>query len=404
MRLALPLPPASLRSLLAVFLVSAVFPTAFCAAQKKSAAKPQTDVLVLSDGDTLHGTLVSTTGDQVKFHTESLGDVSVAWKDIGELRTTGRYAVLTSNANLRSKLTQGSVPAGTLVMENQAITVHPSGEPALPPVPVKKAQYIIGVKTLSEQATRRSGVFSGWNGAITAGATLVTATQNQYTFSGGVSLARIEPSVTWLERRNRSTVGFNGSYGKITQPSYVDSTGALVPSVVTKTAIYHAAAEHDEYFSPQFFALGQVGFDHNFSQDLDLQQIYGAGIGWTAIKTPRQEADLKGTAQYEKQLFIQGSASGNQNLIGSTFAVDYTLQTKLFTYAQTLSYIPAFNNPHAYSANETNTFAFPAYKSLSFSLGTLDSYLNNPPVSLPPTRRNSFQFTMGLTYAIKSKY
>jgi hypothetical protein len=34
----------------------------------------------------------------------------------------------------------------------------------------------------------------------------------------------------------------------------------------------------------------------------------------------------------------------------------------------------------------------------------MDSYLNDPPVSLPPTKRNSFQFTMGLTYAIKSKY
>jgi hypothetical protein len=37
-------------------------------------------------------------------------------------------------------------------------------------------------------------------------------------------------------------------------------------------------------------------------------------------------------------------------------------------------------------------------------MGTLDSYLNDPPTSLPPTKRNSFQFTMGLTYAIKSKY
>jgi hypothetical protein len=37
-------------------------------------------------------------------------------------------------------------------------------------------------------------------------------------------------------------------------------------------------------------------------------------------------------------------------------------------------------------------------------VGTNDSYLNDPPVTAPPTKRNSFQFTMGLTYAIKSKY
>ena len=52
----------------------------------------------------------------------------------------------------------------------------------------------------------------------------------------------------------------------------------------------------------------------------------------------------------------------------------------------------------------TNVLSFPVYKNFSFSLGTLDSYLNNPPASVPPTKRNSFQFTMGLTYAFKSQY
>jgi hypothetical protein len=83
---------------------------------------------------------------------------------------------------------------------------------------------------------------------------------------------------------------------------------------------------------------------------------------------------------------------------------NYILHLKLFTYTQGVAYIPAYNNIRAYSANETNTFAFPAYMRLSFSLGTMDSYLNDPPVSLPPTMRNSFQFTMGLTYAFKSNY
>jgi hypothetical protein len=214
--------------------------------------------------------------------------------------------------------------------------------------------------------------------------------------------------VSWLTTRNRTSIDFTGSFGKITQPAYtIPATGTtpatLVPAVVTKSALYHGDAERDQYLSPRFFALAQTAFDHNFAQDLDLQQIYGGGFGWTFLKTPRQEADAKATIQYEKQQFISGS-SANQNLIGSTIALAYVLHHKLVTYTQGLAFIPAFNNPHAYSANETNTLAFPAYKNFSFSLGTLDSYLNNPPDSLPPTKRNSFQFTMGLTYAIKSKY
>jgi hypothetical protein len=173
---------------------------------------------------------------------------------------------------------------------------------------------------------------------------------------------------------------------------------------VTKSSISHFDAERDEYFLPRFFVLGQTAFDHNFGQDLNLQQIYGGGVGWTALKTPKQEADLKATMQYEKQGFISGASSGNQNLIGSTFAANYLLKLKLVTLTQELQFVPAYNNERAYSAQETDTFAFPAYKSLGFAVGTMDSYLNDPPSTEPPTRRNSFQFTMGLTYAFESKY
>jgi hypothetical protein len=249
---------------------------------------------------------------------------------------------------------------------------------------------------------------AGWNGAATAGATIVTATQKQYTFAGGIGLVRVVPQVNWLDPRNRTSLDFTGSFGKITQPSYTipatpTAPATFVPELVTKSAIYHADAERDEYFSPRFFALAQVAFDHNYSQDLDLQQIYGGGMGWTVLKKPHQEADLKATMQYEKQQFISGTSSANQNLVGSTFSASYLLHLKLLTYAQGLAFIPAYNQSTAYSANETNTVTFPAYKNLGFSIGTIDSYLNDPPVSEPPTKRNSFQFTMGLTYAIKAK-
>ncbi len=69
-----------------------------------------------------------------------------------------------------------------------------------------------------------------------------------------------------------------------------------------------------------------------------------------------------------------------------------------------MGFIPAFNNPRAYSAQETDTVTFPTYRNFGFSVGTMDSYLNDPPATLPPTRRNSFQFIMGVTYAIKSSY
>lgn len=400
----IPFPFQSIRYLT---LVAALCTGILCTAQSsptpKPAANPEPDVLVLSNGDTLHGKFVSEVAGKVTFHSDPLGDVSLDWDKIKELHTNQNFAVLDGTVKNRGKKAARQIPVGTIEVANQTVTVHPENAAPEPPIPVKNAQFIMDAPTLDKQLNHQPGFFSGWNGAATAGATLVTATQNQYTVSGGIGLVRVVPTVNWLNPRDRTSADFTGSYGKITQPAYT-SGGTTVPAVVTKSAIYHAGAERDEYFSPRFFALAQTAFDHNFGQNLNLQQIYGGGFGWTVLKTPKQEADLKGTIQYEKQQFITGGSSGNQNLIGSTFAATYLLHLKLFTYMQGVAYIPAYNNTHAYSTNETNTFTFPAYKRLSFSLGTMDSYLNDPPASLPPTKRNSFQFTMGLTYAIKSRY
>jgi hypothetical protein len=367
--------------------------TLACAAQTKPPADAAPDVLILSNGDTLHGKFVSSLQGKLTFHSDPLGDVSVTWDKVKELHTAGQFAVLEKNLKLRGRKSEGGIPTGTLQVSNEAIVVQPPSGEAHAPIPVKDAVDVLDAATLHKQLDHEPGFFSGWNGAATAGGTLVTATQNQYTVSGGIGLVRVVPTVAWLNPRNRTSMDFTGSFGKITQPG-------VAP---TKSAIYHADAERDEYLSPRLFALVQTAFDHNFAQDLDLQQIYGGGIGWTVLKTPKQEADLKATMQYEKQLFISGTSNTDQNLIGSTFSADYLLKTKLVAYTQQISYIPAYNNERAYSATETNTFAFPAYKNFSFSVGTLDSYLNDPPASTPPTKRNSFQFTMGLTYAIKSK-
>lgn len=357
----------------------------------KAPEPPATDVLVLSNGDTLHGKLVKEVGGKVTFHSDALGDVDVAWDKIKELHAAGSYGVLAKGVKLHRGKNAGEIPTGTVDVENQAVTVHTAKAAAPAPIAVKDAEIIIDQKTLDTQLHHEPGFFQGWNGAATAGATLVQATQNQYTVSGGIGLVRAVPSVSWLSPRNRTSTDFTGSFGKITQPG----------TTPVKSAIYHIDGERDEYFSDRFYGLAQAAFDHNFALDLELQQVYGGGMGWTLFKTPKQEGDLKGTIQYEKQAFINPTPGENQNLVGSTFAANYAAHAKLFTYTQELGYIPAYNTPSAYSAGETDTLAFPTYKNFAFSVGTIDTYLNDAPMG---TKRNSFQFTMGLTYAIKSKY
>ncbi len=70
----------------------------YASAQGTPAPKPdansEPDVLVLSNGDTLHGKFVSEIAGKVTFHSDPLGDVSLGWDKIKELHTSQKFAVL----------------------------------------------------------------------------------------------------------------------------------------------------------------------------------------------------------------------------------------------------------------------------------------------------------------------
>ena len=197
-------------------------------------------MLVLSNGDTLHGKLVKVDGGKLTFHSEALGDVDVSWDHIKEVHSTDQFGVLQKGVKLSHKKDAAAqIPTGSVDVADQAITLH-AANAAPAPIPVANAAYVMDAATIQKQFHEPSFLV-GWNGAATAGATLVQATQNQYTVSGALSLVRLVPTVNWLDPRNRTMFDFLGSYGKITEPG--------VPT--TKSSIFHIDGERDQYFTPR---------------------------------------------------------------------------------------------------------------------------------------------------------
>jgi hypothetical protein len=276
-----------------------------------------------------------------------------------------------------------TIPQGTIAATAQTITVTPqNGGPQT--IAVADVSEIVEQQVFLNAIQRRPGVLQAWTGTATLGAALVESTQNSVSLSTALSLVRSIPTQYWLPPRNRTSANFNSSYGRLSQPA----------TPVVKTSIFHADAERDEYFSDDVFALANAAFDHSFSQGLDLQQIYGVGVGWTAVKNATQTLNLQGSVSYARQSFVV--ASHNENLIGSVFLEDFS-QKFLggATLRQRLVINPAWNITRAYSANASVVFAIPLYKQFSFSTSVADTFLNNPP---PGFKKNSFQFTTALGY------
>jgi hypothetical protein len=382
-----------------LFFVSLLFCSFASASDAAPApAKPAPDVLIFTNGDQLTGKLMHSTGDTVTFHSDMAGDINVSWSKVKELRSGRQFVVLGKDQHFSWHSVQ-KVPSGSIKVENNKIELQ--GKNEIQTMPIKSTADVLDLETFNREALEDVSFFRRWKGSVSLGATLIQATQNNYTYTAGASLIRNTPTVNYLPPRNRTTANFSGSYSLITQRQ-AEGAPAL-PDL--KTSIYHVDAERDEYVSSRVYLLAATAFDHNFSQGLDLQQIYGAGVGWTAIKRPKQTLDLKATLQYEKQEFLLTASEVNTNLIGSTFSADYVRKLPLnAVFEQQVQFLPAYNQPAAYSINETNSLSFPLYKRFRFQIGTLDSYLNNPPVAIfpaPVNRRNSFQFTTGISYTFK---
>jgi hypothetical protein len=352
-----------------------------------AAAKP--DVLVFSNGDTLTGKLDHEAGGTVSFVSDNAGTVEVPWAKLKELHTEGPYAVIETGAPVGRKKANLDIPVGTISIHGDTLTVTTSS--GTREIPVAKIAYIVDQATFDKNVNKKQGFTEGITGAITAGVSTVSSTQNSVSINSGVVLSRVVPPVTWMPARQRTLLDFNSNYGKVTQPN--------TPTV--KTNIFHAGIEEDEYLSPRFYLLEQGTWDHNYSQGLDLQQLYGGGVGFTAIKDANQELDFTGIIDYTKQSFsaTDTTAAYTNNLIGSSFGDNYIRKfPRKIVFTEIALFNPAWNSPSDYSANVSVGATFPVYKNFAFSLGVIDSYLNDPP---PGFKGNSVQFNTALAYTIQ---
>lgn len=371
-------------------LLSGVLTRAAIAQTDAKPPAPPPDIVVFQNGDQLTGTLERGTGDSVIFKSDVVGEVTIPLAKVKELRSNGSFVVLRKD----EKITRAAKPAGSITVNDATVTaVIPSQPPQ--PVPVKELAYIIDSATYNKEVTGNPGIWYGWNGSITGGANVLQSTSYGQTLTAGISLIRAIPTVSYLPRRTRTTFNLLQSYGKLTQPT-VPQTNPPTPDSVAKTNIFHTDFEHDKYITSRVFVLGGLSYDHNYSQGLNFGQLYGVGVGWTAILTPVQELDLRTDVHYQRQNFV--APTPNEDLIGSSFGAAYsrTFPHK-FLFTSSGTYIQSWNNLNAYSAIGSAALALPVYHRFSLSLSVLNTYLNQPAIGF---QRNSFQFITGVTYTL----
>jgi Protein of unknown function, DUF481 len=383
----------------ALFALPVVFTSANAFAQ--ATPKPGVDVLTFTNGDQLTGTLVSEGDGSVVFHGDMSGDINVEWSKIKSLHTGGKYAVISPGVKLKVGRPAPQVPVGTLSVSNDEVSVSGTGG-EVKNIPTKEAAYVVNDNEFQKAIAREPSFRHGWIGGITLGATLVESTQTSETLTGAINLVRTQPSVDWLQPRNKTIFDATATYGLVTQP-FISGVQAASSA---KTNILHGDIERDQYVTSRLYYLVDASADHNIGSGLRVQQNYGGGIGYSIFKETKRTLDVKGDIHYERQEFYpEPNFPGGQqlNLVGTTIAEVYMQKLpKGLVFNESGLIQPAFNTPantpSAYSAQIIAGLLFPVYKNLGFTLGSQDNFINNPPFGY---KKNTFQFTAGVTYMFK---
>ena len=368
------------------------------------------EVLTLTNGDTLTGELLSSNASEIKFKSNLAGEVTVKWEAIKELKSERSFAVIP--LKIKDSRNSASVPQGAIRFDEKTVTVSP----AVPGkheansllsveetkafdstqkmveatvMPSEKIGYIIDDVAYQREINRKIHWTSGWDGHISTGSTTILSTQTSFLLAINGSLKRSVPTVVWLDPKLRTKVDFNLSLGKTTQVGDAD----------TYTNIYHVGLERDEYFSRRGYYLQVTSFDHDFSQGLVLQQIYGGGVGATLHKNEFHEFDVTADLHYEGQKFnaTAGVSELNLHLIGSSLTESYSRNWGKIRFDEKVSANIAWNNATAFSALANSSLRAPIYKKIGFSVSVIDNFLNNPQVGY---QKNSLQFSTGFAFSL----
>jgi hypothetical protein len=361
-----------------------------------------TDTITFNDGEQLAGKLISVLGGNVTFHSEILGNVTVPLEKVKMLNTSHPFAAVEKNQRVTRKTAVEQIPVGSIALKNNSVSVSRSHAEEKS-IPESQIASLVDDATFHREIQSESDFLYGWAGSITLGASLVEATNSAQTYTGSVALIRTIPTIAWLPPASKTTLNLSGTYGLAKNPEIISNGEIFQAASTSKTDILHGDTEWDKYLSPAIFGLVNASADHNFGNGLRLQQAYGAGLGWSIIKQPKENFDIKATLLYQQQQFYNGLESGlgtpSVNVIGADFSENWSRTfAHNIKFNEYITLTPTFNIVRAYSAVGNANFVFPVYKRLNFTLSSTDNYLGDPPEGF---RRNSFQFTAGITYVVK---
>ena len=341
------------------------------------------DQITLKNGDHLSGTIVNSDGKTLVLHTEFAGDVTVQFSAITQISTEKELHVTTSD----KKTLVGPVTTSDGKIE---VATKTGGTVEVPP------GNVVLIRNDDEQAAYdkllHPGLLHGWNGGANVGFSL--ARGNSETSNLALAINAVHSTLN-----DKTTIYL----------SSIDTENELA-TPTTVANLVTAGIRYDHNVNPRLFGFVGADFMSNALQNLDLRGVYGAGLGFHAIKSDNTVLDFLAGLNYTHETYSNGPVVTPATVpptftsygVTNKFAA-LTLGEELMHKAgkttvltEKLYFFPDLSDTGEYRA----TFDFGTVTKISKWLGWQnqfsDIYVSNPP---PTSKKNDLILTTGLNFS-----
>jgi hypothetical protein len=226
------------------------------------------DQIVLTNGDTLTGTVASASGTGLAMDTALAGHVILKWSVISRLSST---------TPVRAVLATGQIVEGTPILSDGRFSI----------------QLVNGTSVPGDLATMRSievvrapARSASWHGAVNAGVDLSRGNSETSTISTNGTGTRLGP---------RDRLGLYGTY-------LFSAIGSEGGSVTTARAT-RGGLRYDHDLAGRLFGFGFADVENDPLQLLDLRTVAGGGAGVHLLKTAASQLNVFGGVSYAKDSY-----------------------------------------------------------------------------------------------------
>ena len=307
------------------------------------------DQVVLTNGDTITGTIVKKDGGKLTIKSEFLGEVTMPWSAVKSIR---------SDAELSVVLPSGETVKGKIASAGDQLQVAVGGQ--------TKTAPLAGVAALRDAGEQHNferllhpGILELWTGNLDFGLSLARGNARSDALTTAFTAGR-------STRTDKIMLYFNQIYGSARVNNVTSTTASAV----------RGGWKYNRNVSPRMFLTGFNDYEHDRFQNLNIRFVAGGGAGVRAVKSERTQLDFDAGIDYQREDFLNGL---NRNSAEANFGDNlfYRL-SKATTVTQAMRLFTNLTDTGSYRLNFDVGANTVLKKWLGWHVTASDRFISNP--------------------------